>query len=221
MNALDAAFVAYAGISALRQQIRPEQRVHGVISGRDWAPNSTFSFRIYSFIMPSGLFPLFPVGKRVTKWVAWKRWDKKREQIDNKERRVFNVRVTSDANFFSALACGQSFRITPKCHGPSARTCGTRSSRCVSASCIASSARETIRGISLTNFFFASAFCPLVTDLAQVRQGAAMKSTSPNATSICGRIQSSVRPGFNPRRMGRPLFFTQFSDLSPPPHFIS
>ncbi|KAI9464439.1 hypothetical protein BJY52DRAFT_1249053 [Lactarius psammicola] len=27
------------GISALRQQIRPEQRVHGVISGRDWAPN--------------------------------------------------------------------------------------------------------------------------------------------------------------------------------------
>ena len=85
----------------------------------------------------------------------------------------------------------------------------------MSASCIASSARETIRGISLTNFFFASAFCPLVTDLAQVRQGAAMKSTSPNATSICGRIQSSVRPGFNPRRMGRPLFFTHFSDLSP------
>jgi len=39
VNALDAAFVAYAGISALRQQIRPEQRVHGVISGRDWAPN--------------------------------------------------------------------------------------------------------------------------------------------------------------------------------------
>ncbi|KAF8493198.1 hypothetical protein F5888DRAFT_1636684 [Russula emetica] len=39
VNALDAAFVAYAGISALRQQIRPEQRVHGVISGRDWTPN--------------------------------------------------------------------------------------------------------------------------------------------------------------------------------------
>ena len=42
INALDAAFVAYAGISALRQQIRPEQRVHGVISGRDWAPNGKF-----------------------------------------------------------------------------------------------------------------------------------------------------------------------------------
>ncbi|KAI0299325.1 hypothetical protein BC826DRAFT_967166 [Russula brevipes] len=39
VNALDAAFVAYAGISALRQQIRPEQRVHGIISGRDWTPN--------------------------------------------------------------------------------------------------------------------------------------------------------------------------------------
>ncbi|KAH9967481.1 hypothetical protein BC827DRAFT_1264286 [Russula dissimulans] len=39
VNTLDAAFVAYAGISALRQQIRPEQRVHGVISGRDWTPN--------------------------------------------------------------------------------------------------------------------------------------------------------------------------------------
>ncbi|KAI9510511.1 hypothetical protein F5148DRAFT_1335385 [Russula earlei] len=39
VNALDAAFVAYAGISALRQQIRPEHRVHGVISGRDWTPN--------------------------------------------------------------------------------------------------------------------------------------------------------------------------------------
>jgi hypothetical protein len=43
VNALDAAFVAYAGISALRQQIRPEQRVHGVISGRDWTPNGSFA----------------------------------------------------------------------------------------------------------------------------------------------------------------------------------
>ncbi|KAI0656046.1 amidohydrolase [Cubamyces menziesii] len=38
-NALDAAFVAYASISALRQQIKPDQRVHGIIVGRDWAPN--------------------------------------------------------------------------------------------------------------------------------------------------------------------------------------
>jgi hypothetical protein len=47
VNALDAAFVAYAGISALRQQIRPEQRVHGVISGRDWTPNGSFPFTFF------------------------------------------------------------------------------------------------------------------------------------------------------------------------------
>ncbi|KAI0272347.1 hypothetical protein BC834DRAFT_343931 [Gloeopeniophorella convolvens] len=39
INALDAAFVAYASVAALRQQMRPEQRVHGIVSGRDWAPN--------------------------------------------------------------------------------------------------------------------------------------------------------------------------------------
>ncbi|KAM5545746.1 hypothetical protein V8D89_000784 [Ganoderma adspersum] len=38
-NALDAAFVAYASISALRQQMKPDQRVHGIILGRDWTPN--------------------------------------------------------------------------------------------------------------------------------------------------------------------------------------
>ena len=40
-NALDAAFVAYASISALRQQIKPDHRVHGIILGRDWTPNGT------------------------------------------------------------------------------------------------------------------------------------------------------------------------------------
>ncbi|KAI0738286.1 amidohydrolase [Daedaleopsis nitida] len=38
-NALDAVFVAYASISALRQQIKPDHRVHGIVVGRDWAPN--------------------------------------------------------------------------------------------------------------------------------------------------------------------------------------
>ncbi|KAG8690227.1 hypothetical protein FRC11_013053 [Ceratobasidium sp. 423] len=38
-NALDAVFVAYAAISALRQQIHPTARVHGIIEGRDWASN--------------------------------------------------------------------------------------------------------------------------------------------------------------------------------------
>ncbi|KAJ6581541.1 hypothetical protein B0H19DRAFT_1115758 [Mycena capillaripes] len=39
-NALDAAFLAYSSISVLRQQIRPDHRVHGVIEGnQDWLPN--------------------------------------------------------------------------------------------------------------------------------------------------------------------------------------
>jgi hypothetical protein len=39
-NALDAAVLGYTAISALRQQIRPTHRVHGIFEGRDWAPNS-------------------------------------------------------------------------------------------------------------------------------------------------------------------------------------
>ncbi|CAE7233014.1 unnamed protein product [Rhizoctonia solani] len=38
-NALDAVFIAYAAISALRQQIHPTARVHGIVEGRDWASN--------------------------------------------------------------------------------------------------------------------------------------------------------------------------------------
>ncbi|KAF9519503.1 hypothetical protein BS47DRAFT_1324517 [Hydnum rufescens UP504] len=38
-NALDAAVVAYSSISALRQQMKPTHRVHGIIEGQDWAPN--------------------------------------------------------------------------------------------------------------------------------------------------------------------------------------
>ncbi|KDQ53778.1 hypothetical protein JAAARDRAFT_61149 [Jaapia argillacea MUCL 33604] len=34
-NALDAAFLAYTNISALRQQMKPDHRVHGVITGKD------------------------------------------------------------------------------------------------------------------------------------------------------------------------------------------
>ncbi|KAJ1027033.1 hypothetical protein NDA18_003053 [Ustilago nuda] len=39
INALDAAVLAYNNISALRQQIQPSERVHGVIKGTNWAPN--------------------------------------------------------------------------------------------------------------------------------------------------------------------------------------
>lgn len=38
-NALDAAFLAYSGVSVLRQQMKPSCRVHGVVSGKDWEPN--------------------------------------------------------------------------------------------------------------------------------------------------------------------------------------
>ncbi|KAJ8079541.1 hypothetical protein PM082_011128 [Marasmius tenuissimus] len=38
-NALDAAFLAYSSISVLRQQMKPDHRVHGVIQGKDWSPN--------------------------------------------------------------------------------------------------------------------------------------------------------------------------------------
>ncbi|KAJ7201031.1 aminoacylase 1-like protein 2 [Mycena pura] len=38
-NALDAAVLGYNNISALRQQLRPTHRVHGVFEGKDWAAN--------------------------------------------------------------------------------------------------------------------------------------------------------------------------------------
>ncbi|KAF5392904.1 hypothetical protein D9757_000889 [Collybiopsis confluens] len=38
-NALDAAVITYNNISALRQQLRPDVRVHGIIDGKNWAAN--------------------------------------------------------------------------------------------------------------------------------------------------------------------------------------
>ncbi|KAH8116555.1 hypothetical protein DFH11DRAFT_1218867 [Phellopilus nigrolimitatus] len=38
-NALDAAVLAYTNISVLRQQMKPDCRVHGIIEGRSWEPN--------------------------------------------------------------------------------------------------------------------------------------------------------------------------------------
>lgn len=38
-NALDAAFLAYSGISLLRQQMKPDHRIHGIVQGKDWSPN--------------------------------------------------------------------------------------------------------------------------------------------------------------------------------------
>lgn len=38
-NALDAAVLAYNNISALRQQLKPDYRVHSIFEGKDWAVN--------------------------------------------------------------------------------------------------------------------------------------------------------------------------------------
>ncbi|KAE9399553.1 hypothetical protein BT96DRAFT_965608 [Gymnopus androsaceus JB14] len=39
VNALDAAFMAYSGLSVLRQQMKPTYRSHGIVNGRDWISN--------------------------------------------------------------------------------------------------------------------------------------------------------------------------------------
>jgi metal-dependent amidase/aminoacylase/carboxypeptidase family protein len=38
-NALDAAVLAYTNVGLLRQQLRPDHRVHGIIKGNNWAVN--------------------------------------------------------------------------------------------------------------------------------------------------------------------------------------
>ncbi|KAK0189039.1 hypothetical protein F5146DRAFT_1140603 [Armillaria mellea] len=38
-NALDAAFLAYSSISVLRQQIKPDHRIHGILGGKNWSAN--------------------------------------------------------------------------------------------------------------------------------------------------------------------------------------
>lgn len=43
INAQDAGVLAYTNISALRQQIKPDCRVHGIIQGDNWAPNVSTS----------------------------------------------------------------------------------------------------------------------------------------------------------------------------------
>jgi len=42
-NALDAAVLAYTNISALRQQLHPTHRIHGIFEGKNWAVNSESS----------------------------------------------------------------------------------------------------------------------------------------------------------------------------------
>jgi metal-dependent amidase/aminoacylase/carboxypeptidase family protein len=42
-NALDAAVLAYTSIAAMRQQMHPTWRVHGIFEGKNWAVNGWFA----------------------------------------------------------------------------------------------------------------------------------------------------------------------------------
>ncbi|KAH8108889.1 hypothetical protein DFH11DRAFT_1630995 [Phellopilus nigrolimitatus] len=50
-NALDAAVLAYTNISVLRQQMKPDCRVHGIIEGRSWEPNIIPDYAKMKWIM--------------------------------------------------------------------------------------------------------------------------------------------------------------------------
>ncbi|KAL4269002.1 peptidase M20A family protein [Pleurotus pulmonarius] len=57
-NALDAAFLAYSGISVLRQQIKPDHRVHGIIRpGKDWAVNVIPDYASMQWIIRTATYP--------------------------------------------------------------------------------------------------------------------------------------------------------------------
>ncbi|KAF8522907.1 amidohydrolase [Hysterangium stoloniferum] len=51
VNALDAAVLAYSSISALRQQVKPECRIHGIIKGENWAANGKQAFCLGSHLV--------------------------------------------------------------------------------------------------------------------------------------------------------------------------
>ncbi|KAF8511624.1 amidohydrolase [Hysterangium stoloniferum] len=56
INALDAAVLAYSSVSALRQQVKPECRIHGIIEGKNWAANVIPDYAKMNYIVraPTG-----------------------------------------------------------------------------------------------------------------------------------------------------------------------
>ena len=50
-NAMDAAVAAHTNIGLLRQQLKPDNRVHGVFGGRDWATNGMRNIPNLLFIL--------------------------------------------------------------------------------------------------------------------------------------------------------------------------
>ncbi|KAF8623049.1 hypothetical protein AX15_006555 [Amanita polypyramis BW_CC] len=67
-NALDAAFLAYSGVSVLRQQIKPDYRVHGIVQGKDWSPNVIPDYSKMVWLVRAPTYAdLFPLIERVKK----------------------------------------------------------------------------------------------------------------------------------------------------------
>ncbi|KAK2460080.1 hypothetical protein APHAL10511_007914 [Amanita phalloides] len=65
-NSLDAAVLAYNNISALRQQLPPTHRVHGIIEGRDWAPNIIPDYsKMFYYVRAPTRAKLFETVERV------------------------------------------------------------------------------------------------------------------------------------------------------------
>ncbi|TFK29434.1 hypothetical protein FA15DRAFT_663972 [Coprinopsis marcescibilis] len=66
-NALDAAVLGYNNISALRQQIKPTHRVHGIFEGKDWAANIIPDYaKFISYVRAPTRNELQQTVKRVT-----------------------------------------------------------------------------------------------------------------------------------------------------------
>ncbi|KAF5338342.1 hypothetical protein D9611_012459 [Ephemerocybe angulata] len=64
-NALDAAFLAYSSVSLLRQQMKPEQRIHGIVQGKDWSPNVIPDYAKMRWLVRSPTYAeLLPLVKR-------------------------------------------------------------------------------------------------------------------------------------------------------------
>ncbi|RDB15781.1 Peptidase M20 domain-containing protein 2 [Hypsizygus marmoreus] len=66
-NALDAAVISYSAISALRQQLKPDVRVHGIIEGKNWRANTIPDNSRLTYIVRSpSKVEMMEVASRVT-----------------------------------------------------------------------------------------------------------------------------------------------------------
>src|SRR5205809_4832116 len=69
VNALDAAVQTYNNVSMLRQQLRPDARIHGIITHGGAAPNIIPEFAAATFLVRSiNIDYMWELEKRVIKW---------------------------------------------------------------------------------------------------------------------------------------------------------